>query len=142
MAVAWNYFNQFEEITAQYLPEMGQGTTKATQIVTAVCKLVYKWYNDGDVYDNTGFLTGWCNDLSSYANWLAYHAGVGNVLDRIFDAYTDSDYEDILKELAIQTLDPDFLAAMNKRDAEDSIYNYDGKYRFEEYEEEEEDLYW
>ena len=41
----------------------------ASQLVTAVNKLVYKWYNDGDVYDNIHSLDNWANDLSSYANW-------------------------------------------------------------------------
>ena len=61
----WSYFNKFKELNNKYLPDMGEGETKATQVVTAVTKLVYKWYNDGDVYDNTYMMKGWCNDLSS-----------------------------------------------------------------------------
>ena len=70
--VDWSYYDkpEFKAINSEYLPARGEGETKATQIVTAVNKLVYKWYNDGDVFDNTGALSGWANDLSSYANWL------------------------------------------------------------------------
>ena len=54
----WSYFDKFETINDRYLPSQGEGETKATQVVTAVTKLVYKWYNDGDVYDNTYALEG------------------------------------------------------------------------------------
>ena len=70
MATNWDYFDRFEGIEDKYLPVQGEGETKASQIVTAVAKLVYKWYNDGDVFDNTHHLEGWANDLSDYANWL------------------------------------------------------------------------
>lgn len=43
----------YDEVIELYLPDRGEGKTKATQIVTAVNKLIYKWFNDGDVYDNT-----------------------------------------------------------------------------------------
>lgn len=68
MAVNWNYFDKFEAITVKYMPDYGEGETIASQAVTAVNKLIYKWYNDGDVFDNTKYLEGWWNDLSSYAN--------------------------------------------------------------------------
>ena len=69
-SVDWDYFDKFEPIINKYMPDRGEGETMASQIVTAVNKLVYKWYNDGDVYDNTYILEGWANDLSDYANWL------------------------------------------------------------------------
>ena len=83
MAVDWGYYDKFDGLMDKYLPMHGEGETKATQIVTAVNKLVYKWYNDGDVFDNTLHLEGWANDLSDYANWLADHANVGEILDKI-----------------------------------------------------------
>ena len=70
MAVDWGYYDKFDGINDKYLPVYSEGETKATQIVTAVNKLVYKYYNDGDVFDNTRYLSGWANDLSDYANWL------------------------------------------------------------------------
>ena len=65
MAVDWSYFDKFDPLQDKYLPNRGEGDTIATQIVTAVAKLIYKWYNDGDVFDNTWYLDGWLNDLSS-----------------------------------------------------------------------------
>lgn len=51
-SVDWDYYNKFEEITDKYMSNQGEGDTLASQIVTAINKLVYKWYNDGDVFDN------------------------------------------------------------------------------------------
>ena len=51
VGVDWSYFRKFEPFNRQYLPDRGEGDTLATQAATAVTKLVYKWYNDGDVYD-------------------------------------------------------------------------------------------
>ena len=85
-SVVWDYFNIFHDINDKYLPDSGEGDNMATQTVTAVNKLVYKWYNDGDVYDNStaSGLDGWGNDLSDYANWLAKNIdGCKDILDRI-----------------------------------------------------------
>ena len=149
MAVDWNYYDdpKFERIDDKYLPRMGEGDTMATQIVTAVNKLVYKWYNDGDVYDNTYYLSGWCNDLSSYANWLHQHTdeNVKVILEGI-NKCTESEYEDLLKELSDTLLDEDVLEDYNKRPAVGSIYDCDGVFEFVEYseddEEDEEDEEW
>ena len=67
--VSWDYYKKFKDINEKYLPDEGEGDTLASQIVIAINKLVYKWYNDGGVYDNVNSgLRGWADDLSSYAN--------------------------------------------------------------------------
>lgn len=146
MSVAWEYYDseKFERINEKYLPNYGEGETRATQIVTAVNKLIYKWYNDGDVFDNTMYLYGWANDLSSYANWLdTYVPSVSRILNGVYCCYGDSDYEDLLKDLADELFNEEFLAEQDKLEKADSIYTCEGKFRFEEYEEEyEEDDEW
>ena len=136
----WDYFDKFEPITDKYLPAEGEGENTATQIVTAVTKLVYKWYNDGDVYDNTHGMTGWCNDLSSYANWLHMHTSVGGILERIFEIGSDYDaYEAILADIADALLKEEYLDRMANIVSFGSIYDCDGPFRFEEYEDDDED---
>lgn len=142
MSVNWNYFNRFNPVLGSYMPDSGEGDTLASQIVTAVNKLVYKWYNDGDVFDNTAALSGWCNDLSSYANWLYYipaNSECMAILDRVYDCFNDSDYEDLLKELADLMLDGALLESYEKHPKVGSIYECEGKFRFEEVEDEEDD---
>lgn len=133
MAVDWGYYDKelFTKLDKLYLPTRGEGETKATQIVTAVNKLVYKWYNDGDVFDNTHHLEGWANDLSSYANWLVENADA-DILYKIAYCYNDSDYEDLLKELADELLQEEYLAEQNKEEKVGSIYDCDGKFKFVE----------
>lgn len=140
MAVDWSYYTKFNSILKKYLPSSGEGETMATQIVTAVNKLVYKWYNDGDVYDNTYYLTGWCNDLSSYANWL-YKYSLGADLESISTAMDDDDYEWILQTVADNCLDEEYLAIMDKKPKTDSIYSCEGMFHFEEQAEDEDDWY-
>lgn len=142
MFVCWDYFDRFEAVNDKYLPMRGEGETFATQICTAVNKLIYKWYNDGDVYDNTyGGLTGWCNDLSDYANWLANVCPLAkDILDDIKTAESDDDYEHILKALADYFLDEDYLDKMNALPKKGTIYDCKGEYQFVE--PTEEDEYW
>lgn len=139
--VDWSYYNKidFKAINAKYLPDYGEGDTKATQIVTAVNKLVYKWYNDGDVFDNTGMMTGWANDLSSYANWLWKYAGAADILDRIHDCWNKGQYEDLLKALADRLLDDEDLERWAQQPKEDSIYEAEGPFRFEWRDDEDDD---
>lgn len=135
----WAYFDKFEEICDKYLPSMGEGDNMATQIVTAVCKLVYKWYNDGDVYDNTRYLEGWANDLSSYANWLHQHTFAENILEGVWDCFTGNDYESLLANLADALLNEKFLEQKSKEPKVGSIYDADGPFEFVESDDEEDD---
>ena len=128
MATPWNYFKKFDRISDQYLPGYGEGDNMATQIVTAVNKLVYKWFNDGDVYDNTYQLDGWCNDLSSYANWLyKYCEESQDILDRIYNCDENS-YSDLLADLADRMLDAESLSAYATADKQGSVYECDGPF--------------
>ena len=139
MAVNWDYFDKFEVVNDKYLPYKGEGATKAMQVTTAVNKLVYKYYNDGDVFDNTHHLKGWANDLSSYANWLYYYTTdkAQEILNKIHKVKTESEYEDLLKELADELLNEEFLAELNIIKKEKTIYECDGKFKYEEPTEEE-----
>ena len=139
MAVDWGYYDKFEELIDKYIPMRGEGETKATQIVTAVNKLVYKWYNDGDVFDNSYALEGWCNDLSSYANWLYEHTNVDVILAKIANCLNDSDYEDLLKEVTDMLLDEEYLAKMDKEKKVETIYKCDGIFKWVEPVEDEDD---
>lgn len=151
MSVSWDYYDKFRGINEKYLLPRGEGDTIASQIITAVNKLIYKWYNDGDVFDNTYTLKGWCNDLSSYANWL-YHNSTpkaAEILDRIEVCNNDDDYENLLKDLADELFNEELLSKMETQIKVGSIYECNGPFEFddscddeyedEEYEEEDEE---
>lgn len=130
--VDWSYFEKFKKVNDEYLLNIGEGDTKARQIVTAVNKLVYKYYNDGDVFDNTHFLDGWCNDLSSYANWLDENTNAGRILHGISGCRNSGDYEDLLKDLSDYLLKEDYLSQQNEFEKTGSIYKCEGAFHFVE----------
>lgn len=145
MAVDWDYYNaqRFEDANEKYLPLKGEGEVMAIQICVCINKLVYKWYNDGDVFDNTHHLSGWANDLSSYANWLYFHVpGADLILEKISSCYTEDDYEDLLQKLADSYLNLDFLNRYATAPKIGSIYDCDGLFVFRLYSEDDEDEYW
>ena len=141
MARDWDDFDKFAGTIRKYMPLCGQGDTLASQVCTAVNKLIYKWYNDGDVFDNTHALEGWANNLSSYANWLHKHTceEAGMILDGIADIEDEGDYEDLLYDLADLLLDEKTLERMNEVEKQGDIYDCDGKFRFEEHYEDDEE---
>lgn len=139
-SIDWNYFDKFDTIVDKYLPTRGQGDTKASQIVTAVNKLIYKWFNDGDVFDNTYHLEGWANDLSSYANWLSANADDAYpILKGINRVKTEDDYTELLKHLADKLFEDEYLNRYANEDAEGDIYDCDGPFRFEEHYDDDDD---
>lgn len=130
-------FEKYEAVLDKYMPASGEGETIASQIATAVNKIIYKWYNDGDVYDNVNSpMNGWANDLSSYANWLMRYIEdeeVHDILCRIAVCHTDEDYETlVLEPLADATLHDWYLEPYSKMEKVGSIYKCEGPFEFEE----------
>lgn len=139
----WGYFDKFNGVIDKYMPRNGEGDNKASQLVTAINKLVYKWYNDGDVYDNTYALDGRANDLSSYANWIYKYYKLSRViLENIYDISSEGEYENILKRLCDEFLKDDFLSDESKKPKVGSIYKCDGPFKYEEDSYEDDDQYY
>lgn len=138
----WSDFDRFEAAINKYMPRMGQGETKASQVCTAVNKLVYKWFNDGDVFDNTFYLEGWCNDLSDYANWLDRYTDFGDILHEIETCDDEVDYTDLLYDLCVAALDEDYLKGLSMIQKEGDIYNCAGDFRFVEDQDDDEEEEW
>lgn len=137
--VDWEYFKKYDDLTGKYLPVSGEGSTMATQAVTAVAKLVYRFYNDGDVFDNNYGLEGWANDLSIYANWLYHNIPMTKkILERIYDCRTETEYSHILKDLADFVMQEELLKTLNECEKVGCIYKQHGPFKFTEEQEEEE----
>lgn len=138
-SVSWSYFDKFKDVTDKYMEPEGEGDTLASQIVTAVNKLVYRWYNDGDVYDNVnGGMYNRGDDLSDYANWLnKYCQPASRILDSIYNCSDDNTYEGILKSLADKCLDQEYLSTMEEP-KQGSIYDCDGPFEYSNHYEDDE----
>ena len=139
--INWSEFDQFEPICDTYLPARGEGETMASQIVTAITKLIYKFYNDGDVFDNTYHLSGWANDLSSYANWLVTYINLTELED-IRHIETEDDYSVLLFKIANKCMNEEYLEQYKDEPKKGSIYDCDGPFEFSDGSEEEEEDDW
>lgn len=134
--VSWDDFDRFDEISDIYLPSFGEGPTLATQVVTVVNKLIYRWFNDGDTYDK-------CvgnGHLAFYANWLADHGFFcEEILEEIFKVKSEQQYCNLLYKLALHTLNDTFLEEIKDTPKEGSIYGMnEGIFSEEKYEEDDE----
>lgn len=134
-------FNKFDGIILKYMPVLGQGETKASQLVTAVNKIIYKWFNDGDVVDNvnTG-LEGWANDISSYANWLETFVPEAEepLHNLLWETKGDEDkYTSYLYDLANALLNEEVLSEYASKEPIGDIYECtDGDFEWKEPQEE------
>lgn len=124
--VKWDCFKN--EHCERYLETRGQGETMATQASAALNKLIYKFYNDGDVFDWTYHKPTW-NDLSSYANWLyTYLPETREILEKaVRYGATETDYTIALYELYELVFENhDMLDELNTHPAIGDIYNQEG----------------
>lgn len=120
--VRWSDYDQFEDILNRYLPEDGQGDTRAEQAVTAINKLVYAFYNNGAVIADT--LPEYDPNLESYATWLRKHTSSRAVLllVKLEDAEDTDSYANYLYELTDYLLDEPKLRTLSKYNTVGDIY--------------------
>ena len=137
LMIEWNDFNEISDRFSPYLSDHGEGDNMATQTVTAITKLVYKWFNDGDVYDNNYYLEGWWNDLSSEANWL-YNKINCKELGKISEIRSGQEYTELLYNISNSFTD-EFLKELETKPKNGSIYEEDGPFSFADFEEYDED---
>ena len=130
MAHSLEDFDKFENCE-EYLPDIGDGDSQGTQAATAISKLVYKWFNDGDVFDNTFGLKGGANDISGSANWLyKYVKGTKNVLNSIARISTEDEYTELLYKLC-EVVDPQIPDLLDEPKVGDA-YDEPGTFKFRE----------
>lgn len=141
-SVSWSYYDnpKFTKLNEEYLPDYGEGDNRASQAVAALNKIVFRWYNDGDVYDTSWYQSEWGNDLSSYANWLYWYIPESkDALYKVFDCRDEDMYETILKNVYDAIMNEDVLSKYRDMLKRGSIYDCDGPFKCEEYFDEDED---
>lgn len=117
--------SDWDKIQNKYLPKEGQGETLLTQAVTCVCKLVYRYFNDGDFYQTT-FAFDSYTDLTSYANWLYNHIEETRVtLNSIWKIYLEDEYVDILWKLSEIIFSKSFVSKYKNMKAKGNVYKCD-----------------
>lgn len=124
-------FEKFNYVLDEYMPQRGEGETIASQIATAVAKIAYRWFNDGDTVSSAWDVEGASHPggVAQFANWLYKNVdrsrGIFNIWRKKFEKefITDSMYEDFLYNILSFLLDPDLLDRYVTEPKRDSIYN-------------------
>ena len=106
-------FEEFNDILDKYMPKYGEGDTFASQIATAVAKIVYRWFNDGDSIEDEG--------LIQFVNWLKDN--VPEAKRYLSNNESSVNYEEFLYGLCSILLDEEFLEQYTKTSKKDSLYN-------------------
>lgn len=124
-------FDLFNEILNTYMPKTGEGDTLASQIATAVAKIGYRWFNDGDTVSSNWMVQSETDagGLAQYANWLYVNVPEAKPLFRSWisrfdhESVSDSEYVDFLYNMCEVLLEPDLLEGYSAEPVKDSIYN-------------------
>ena len=121
----------YSKLNKDYLPSTDEGTNLAEQLVTATNKLIYKWYNDGDVIAGDG------NDLTNYANWIDMNFKETQSIFVKAETIYNSNDEDYLSLVLIPLIefvfDEDRLNELSECDCIGSIYNCGGRFEYNDY---------
>ena len=117
--------SSYSILTNKYLPSVGQGKNKASQLVTAANKIIYGWYNNGDTISGNG------NDLTSYANWIDKYIKEPEIRKILKDDYIDYNDTYYLSEIILPLIRfvfrEDFLEKLASHEAEGDIYECSGR---------------
>lgn len=94
-----------------YLPRSGEWETMATQLATAVCKIKYRYFNDGDKYTSLR-----CKEeVGTFAN---------RIHNNCFKLKRFDDYEDNLKYMLIMAIS--IIDSLKDTPAKGSVYEEKG----------------
>lgn len=124
-------FDKFNKILDIYMPHSGEGNTVASQIATAVAKIAYRWFNDGDTVSSDWMVTGEtiAGGLSQFANWLYINVRESRQMFNDWlekfnhNPISNAEYEEFLYDLCTNLLNPDLLDGYSTEDKIDTIYN-------------------
>lgn len=100
---------KLEELSYELVPGVGKAATTAGELVRAVNRIDYRWYNDGDVV-GVGYGKETCNaPLRFLGEWVDMHTSMNlrrlkNVISKlqkigILGFIPDEEYEQLLEEL-------------------------------------------
>jgi len=119
------------------MPSMGKANTAAGEIIRALNRILYRWYNDGDKI-NEGYGRETCNPAARYLMEKCPD-GIGEKISRMWQEYMlDSEYEEALVDMAdmllnwIMTTDLDKVPnnedMLDWRDPNEDRDDYDDEY--------------
>lgn len=127
-----NYVEEFDKLFDELVPDVGPAATVAGEIVRAICRIVYRYYNDGD-HVGVDYGNETCNAPARYL-MFASEGMLDHLVNALWGIDIDPVYEERLRALAEGTLQflkesPALLEVPNTTDMLDfsspSDYDYD-----------------
>ena len=130
----------------EFVPDSGIADTVGGEVVRAINRIMYRWYNDGD---QIGWDYGIETVNSSYQYLIEKNIIVDNFDESAFTgdyAYDKDEYDSFLRKLMKQVIDtlhnrPELFDEKNEDDSRDD-YRYAIENQYEEEDYDDEDEYW
>lgn len=120
--------NLFEEL----VPASGKADNKAGELVRALCRIGYRYYNDGDII-GIGYGKETCNAAARFMGKRGCDE-MARILGEMWGNGNESEYEDLLNELSEITVD--YIKAhpeLKNEPTEDMFDHFD---KYEDYDDE------
>ena len=148
----WPDNKEFEALFDQYVPDEGHADTVGGELIRAVNKIVYRYYNDGDRV-GVGYGNETCNPA---ARFIETNTKLEPLASKLWDYRPNEEYEKVLADLMQETIkickEDNLFNKPNTDDMnnytdpidskweedEEEWYDYSDDWEDEEYEEEEE----
>ena len=116
--------NEMNKMFEELVPISGPAETKAGELVRAVSRICYRWYNDGD-WLGVGYGNETCNPAARYIQENYPDTELDAVVDALWGARTKTIYENGLILLVDEVVDylkqhPELKDEKN----EDDMWNY------------------
>lgn len=128
--------NKINKLFDELVPNEGKADTVAGEIIRAICRIGFRYYNDGDQI-GVGYGKETCNPAARYLMNIGYEQ-IDNAISNMWGVYSDSIYEEWLDKLEKAVLEylesnPDLKTAVNNED----MWDYRTDEDVDDYDEEE-----
>jgi hypothetical protein len=138
------YEDRINALFKELVPASGPAETVAGEIIRAICRIGFRWVNDGDQL-GIGYGKETCNPAGRYLAKKCNERIAKLVLDLMYDPIYDDSYDGAYDK-AVERLEAEILYFLKKHPElkttknEEDLWDYIDK--DEDYDDSEEDEYW
>lgn len=116
----WPDNEEFDALFDQYVPDEGHADTVGGELIRAVNKIFYRYYNDGDRV-GVGYGNETCNPA---ARFIEKNTKLEPLARKLWDFGSDEEYEELLAELMQATIEVCKEDNLFEQRNTDDMYNY------------------
>ena len=116
--------DEVEALFDELVPMSGKSKVVAGEIIRALCRIVYRWYNDGDCI-GVGYGNETCNPAARYLiNYTPSNSGIPRMVSKLWGKEYDKNDLNRLSELVVDYIE-DNPKLKDKRNTVDMWDLYD-----------------